>query len=67
MNNITWDEIIGNIRILLAEYYEKNPPEETLTVDDADKISENIADYVGDLGSGEVLERALELKLYLED
>lgn len=67
MNNITWGSVMGDIRMLLAEYYELHPPEETVTVDDADVISDNIEEYVGNLEPEEVLERVIEFKLYLED
>ena len=67
MNNRTWDNIMGDIRMLLAEYYEVHPPEETVTIDDADVISDNIEKYVGNLETEEVLEKVIEFKLYLED
>lgn len=67
MNNITWDNIMGDIRMLLAEYYELHPPEETVTIDDADVISGNIEKYVENLETEEVLEKVIEFKLYLED
>lgn len=67
MNNITWESVMGDIRMLLAEYYEQHPPEETVTVDDSDVISDNIEEYVENLETQEVLEKVLEFNLYLED
>lgn len=67
MTTTNWDNIMGDIRTLLAEYYEVHPPEETVTVDDADTIADNIQEYVENLETEEVLEKVIEYKLYLED
>jgi len=68
---ITWNKIMGDIRTLLTEYYQESTPvwmeEEVSTVDDADVIAENIAEYVKNMEAREVLEEVFDLKLYLKD
>jgi hypothetical protein len=69
---ITWNSVIEDIGLLLTEYYQENPEEISaknpeLVVEDADKMMENIADYVSEMEAQELLERVIELKLYLED
>lgn len=66
MNNITWESVMGDIRTLLAEYYQDNPPAEVMTVDDSDVIASNIEEYVDNLEAREVLEKVIQSKLYLE-
>lgn len=57
-------KIIGDLRVLLAEAYEENPPEDLVISDDPDIVNHMIDSHIRWLSNGEVLEEVT--KLYKE-